>query len=76
MEKRDCCSFSLFLLNSICVGGIDVLVNHKTSVREWRDSFFALLEVRMCEKLERKSVLVKHQGHRSQIGKSKPVEGF
>lgn len=61
MEKRDCCSFSLFLLNSVCVGGIDALVNHKTSAREWWNrEFFALLEARMCEKLESKPVLVEH----------------
>lgn len=44
--------------------------------RELRERVFAQLEVRMCERTERKPILLEYRGHSSQVGKTKPVKGF
>lgn len=41
-----------------------------------RERAFVMLEVKMCERTERKPVLVEYRGRSSQVGKSKPVKGF
>lgn len=55
--------FLLLLLSSVHEGG---LVNHKADVGSCgRERVFALLEVRRCERTERKPVLVEYRGHTS-----------
>lgn len=55
--------FLLLLLSSVHEGG---LVNRKADVgSRGRERVFALLEVRRCERTERKPVLVEYRGHSS-----------